>query len=141
MAQTITKGIKALKEEAYQVVEDMSVEEAIALFNSSDDKQNTLDDYVFVDVREAEERNKLGIIPGAFTCPRGMLEFLIDPECPVHNKVFNQDKTYVFYCAHGLRSLYAAKMAAEMGLKPVKNLAGGFAAWAEQSGDIEMPTQ
>ena len=66
-----------------------------------------------------------------------MLEFLIDPECPVHNKVFNQNKAYVFYCAHGLRSLYAAKMAAEMGLKPVKNLARGFAAWAESSGKIE----
>ncbi|MCF7502652.1 rhodanese-like domain-containing protein [Vibrio sp. L3-7] len=137
MAQTITKGIKALKEEAYKVVEDMSVEEAKALFDSSNDQENKLDDYVFIDVREAEERNKLGIIPGAFTCPRGMLEFLIDPECPVHNKVFNQNKTYVFYCAHGLRSLYAAKMAAEMGLKPVKNLAGGFAAWEESSGKIE----
>lgn len=133
MAQVITKGIKALKEEAYQVVEDMTIEEAKTIYNN--------DDYVFVDVREADERRKLGVIPGTFTCPRGMLEFLIDPECPVHNKVFAQDKTYVFYCAHGLRSLYAAKLAHDMGLGPVKNLASGFAAWAENGGAVEPEAQ
>lgn len=126
MSQTITKGIKALKDEAYEVVDDISIQDAKSLYRH--------DDYVFVDVREAEERKKHGVIPGAFTCPRGMLEFLIDPECPVHNKIFAQNKHYVFYCAHGLRSLYAAKQAVEMGLGPVKNLEGGFFAWVESNG-------
>jgi rhodanese-related sulfurtransferase len=129
MPQTITKGIKALQDEAYRVVDDISIAEAKALFND--------DNYVFVDVREAEERQTLGVIPGAFTCSRGMLEFLIDSACPFHNKIFNQDKTYVFYCARGLRSLYAAKTAADMGLTPVKNLAGGFAEWVESGGAVE----
>ncbi|GLR06770.1 rhodanese-like domain-containing protein [Vibrio hyugaensis] len=129
MAQTIIKGIKALAEEARLSVADLSIKDAKALFEN--------EDYVFVDVREADERRKLGVIPGAFTCPRGMLEFLIDPECPAHNKVFAQDKTYVFYCAHGLRSLYAAKQAFEMGLGPVFNLEGGFAAWVKADGEIE----
>lgn len=128
MTQKITKGIKALTQEARRVVDDLTIEQAKLLYKD--------DQYVFVDVREAEERLKLGVIPGAFTCPRGMLEFLIDPECPVHNTVFAQDKTYVFYCAHGLRSLYAAKLATEMGLGPVKNLAGGFAAWVEGNGHV-----
>lgn len=128
MVQKITKGIEALTEEARKTVQDMSIEQAKALYA---DEQ-----YVFVDVREAQEIDKLGLIPGAFTCPRGMLEFLIDPECPAHNKVFTQDKTFVFYCAHGLRSLYAAKLATEMGLNSVKNLAGGFAAWKAASGAV-----
>lgn len=129
MAQKIIKGINELTQEARLVVDDIDVAEAKKLF---------LDEhYVFIDVREAKERHKLGVIPNAFTCPRGMLEFLIDPKCPVHNAVFNQDKTYVFYCAHGLRSLYAAKRASEMGLSTVKNLAGGFAAWVESGGVIE----
>ncbi|UQA51170.1 MULTISPECIES: rhodanese-like domain-containing protein [Vibrio] len=130
MVQKITKGIKELTEEARKTVQDMSIEQAKALY--ADER------YVFVDVREAQEREKQGLIPGAFTCPRGMLEFLIDPECPAHNKVFAQDKTYVFYCAHGLRSLYAAKIASEMGIHSVKNLAGGFAAWQEASGKIQQ---
>ncbi|MEH6358522.1 MAG: rhodanese-like domain-containing protein [Pseudomonadales bacterium] len=130
MPQKIIKGIQALKEEASLVVENIFTEEAKQLYQN--------EDYIFIDVREAEERKAHGIIPGTFTCPRGMLEFLIDPQCAVHNEVFNQDKTYVFYCAHGLRSLYAAKMALDMGLSPVKNLAGGFAAWTENNGAVEQ---
>ncbi|MEM5527866.1 rhodanese-like domain-containing protein [Gammaproteobacteria bacterium AS21] len=129
MVQKMTKNIKTLTEEAYQTVEDISIEQAKALLND--------DAYVFVDVREADERRKLGVIPGTFTCPRGMLEFLIDPEFPAHNPVFAQDKTFIFYCAGGLRSLYAAKLAAEMGIGSVKNLAGGFVAWKEFSGEIQ----
>ncbi|MCL1147937.1 rhodanese-like domain-containing protein [Shewanella sp. 10N.261.52.F9] len=133
MAQNIIKGIQAIAAEAREVVKDINIEQAKALYQN--------DDYVFVDVREASERDKLGVIPGAFTCPRGMLEFLIDPSCPVHNPIFNLDKTYVFYCAHGLRSLYAAKQAHDMGLKPVLNLAGGFAAWQNEQGEIETSTE
>ncbi len=128
MPQKITKGIKMLKEDANLVVKDISIEEA--------QKHYQNEDYIFIDVREADERKALGIIPHAFTCPRGMLEFLIDPDCPVHNDIFNQDKTYVFYCAHGLRSLYAAKTASDMGLSPVMNLTGGFAKWAESDGVV-----
>ena len=124
MSQTIIKGIKELNEDARSTVEEMSIAEAKALYQD--------DNYIFVDVREAAEREEHGVIPGAFTCPRGMLEFLIDPKCPAHNKIFNQDKTYVFYCAHGLRSLYAAKLASEMGLSPVKNLTEGFFGWLKE---------
>lgn len=119
-----------LQNPAYSSGLGISVTEAKEIFKNHN--------YVFVDVREADERKKLGVIPNAFTCPRGMLEFLIDPKCPAHNKVFNQDKTYVFYCAHGLRSLYAAKLALEMGLSSVKNLAGGFASWHENGGEISF---
>ena len=128
MSQTITKGIKTLQEEAYRLVSDISIAEAKTLYNN--------DNYVFIDVREAEERQSLGIIPGAFSCSRGMLEFMIDPASPYHDPVFNQDKTYVFYCARGWRSLFAAKTAADMGLASVKNLADGFALWAESGGEI-----
>lgn len=124
MSQTIIKGIKELNEEARLVVEEMSIAEAKTVYQD--------DNYLFVDVREASEREEHGEIPGAFTCPRGMLEFLIDPKCPAHNEIFNQDKTYVFYCAHGLRSLYAAKMASEMGLSSVKNLTSGFFGWLKE---------
>jgi rhodanese-related sulfurtransferase len=129
MTQKITRGINELTQEARLVVNDIDVARAKDLFLN--------DDYVFIDVREAEERQKLGAIPNAFNCPRGMLEFLIDPKCPAHNKIFNQDKTYVFYCAHGLRSLYAAQLASEMGLFPVKNLVGGFASWLKDGGATE----
>jgi rhodanese-related sulfurtransferase len=129
MMQKIAKGVKALTEEARLVVDDMQIAQAKEIYSD--------DNYIFVDVREAEEREKLGVIPNAFSCPRGMLEFLIDPNFPAHNEIFNQDKTYVFYCKGGLRSLYAAKLAYEMGISSVKNLAGGFDAWLKNDGVVE----
>ncbi|UWQ44648.1 rhodanese-like domain-containing protein [Leisingera aquaemixtae] len=128
MPQTITKGVKALLAEANSLVGTMPVEEA---------KQKVLDEsYVFVDLRDIRELQRTGMIPGAFSCPRGMLEFWIDPDSPYHKPVFNQDKTYVFYCASAWRSALSAKAAMEMGLKPVVHLEGGFTEWAKQGGPV-----
>ena len=40
------------------------------------------DDVQFVDLRDIRELQRDGMIPGAFHCPRGMLEFWVDPESP-----------------------------------------------------------
>jgi hypothetical protein len=48
---------------------------------------------VFVDLRDPRELEREGRMPGAFHCPRGMLEFWIDPESPYAKPVFQQDKT------------------------------------------------
>jgi len=128
MPQTITKGVKTLLEEANAVVETLPVDQAKSLYDSAD--------YVFVDLRDIREIQRGGMIPGAFSCPRGMLEFWIDPDSPYHKDVFNQDKTYVFYCASAWRSALSAKIAQEMGLKPVMHLEGGFGAWVKADGPV-----
>lgn len=128
MPQTITKGIKELLAEANAKVAALPVGEA---------KQKYQDDaYVFVDLRDIRELQRSGMIPGAFSCPRGMLEFWIDPDSPYHKPVFNQDKTYVFYCASAWRSALSARTAMEMGLKPVLHLEGGFGAWVKHGGRL-----
>ena len=67
-----------------------AVEEAKKKLNDSN--------YIFVDIRDFRELKREGKIPGAFSCPRGMLEFWIDPDSPYHKEIFNQNKTYIFYC-------------------------------------------
>ena len=129
MAQTITKGVKALLAEANKVVTTVSIEEAQALLDSPD--------HVFVDLRDIRELKRSGKIPGAFSCPRGMLEFWIDPESPYHKEIFNQDKTYLFYCASAWRSALSAQVAMEMGLAPVAHIAGGFSTWLKADAPIE----
>jgi rhodanese-related sulfurtransferase len=129
MAQTITKGYKALLAEAEAVVETLPVEEAVALSGS--------EDVVLVDLRDPREQEREGVVPGAFHCPRGMLEFWIDPESPYHKPVFAQDKRFVFFCAGGWRSALAAKTAQEMGLTPVAHIRGGFGAWKKAGGPVE----
>ena len=129
MPQNITKGIKALLAEANDIVTTLPVAEAKELVDS--------DDHVFIDLRDIRELRRSGLIPGAFSCPRGMLEFWIDPDSPYHKDEFNQDKTYVFYCASAWRSALSAKVAQEMGLSPVLHLEGGFTEWLKQDGPVQ----
>src|SRR5437868_14104323 len=87
------------------------------------------DDVVFVDLRDVRELEREGMIPGAFHCPRGMLEFWIDPDSPYHKDVFASGKEFVFYCNGAWRSALAADVAQQMGLERVLEMDGGFTAW------------
>ena len=129
MGQKIIKGIKDLLREANQIVSTISVEKCKSIQKNKD--------FIFVDLRDYREILKDGKIPGAYSCPRGMLEFWIDPDSPYHKDIFNLDKTYIFYCASGWRSALAGKISIEMGLKPVLNLEGGFSLWKKHNGTIE----
>ena len=77
-------------------------------------------------IRELERE---GMIPGAFHCPRGMLEFWIDPDSPYYKDVFGSGKEFVFYCNGAWRSALAADTAQQMGLERVVEMDGGFTAW------------
>lgn len=132
MPQQIVKGYRALLDEANAAIRTLSVEEAKALLTSPDVQ--------FIDLRDPRELEREGKMPGAFHCPRGMLEFWIDPESPYAKPVFQQDKTFVFFCAGGWRSALAAKTAQDMGLKPVAHIDGGFSAWKKADGSIESGT-
>jgi rhodanese-related sulfurtransferase len=128
MPQKITTGYKALLAAADSVVESIEAEKAVTLLN--DPK------VVIVDIRDVRELEREGRIPNSFHAPRGMLEFWVDPESPYHKPIFAEDKTFIFHCASGWRSLLAAETLQKMGLQPVLNLRGGFAAWKEAGGQI-----
>ena len=129
MPQTITRGYRALLDDANGKVETVRVEDAIGLHGR--------DDVVLVDIRDPRELERDGRVPGAFHCTRGMLEFWIDPESPYHKPIFAEDKRFVFFCAGGMRSALAAATAQEMGLRPVAHIAGGFGAWKKAGGPVE----
>lgn len=131
MPQTITTSVKSLVEDAEKEIENLSVDEARSLHGR--------DDTVFIDIRDIRELQRDGKMPGAFHCPRGMLEFWLDPQSSYHKPVFAQDKKYVFFCAGGLRSALAAQTAARMGLKPVAHIRGGFGAWKKSGAPVQEP--
>jgi len=130
MPQNITVSAKALCEAAEREIETLAVEDAIKLFGR--------DDVVLVDIRDIRELQREGRVPGAFHCPRGMLEFWIDPQSHYHKPQFAQDKRFVFFCAGGLRSALAAQTARRMGLNPVAHIRGGFGAWKQAGGPVEL---
>lgn len=131
MPRTMKLSAKALVEAAKREILEYSAAEAIALARQPD--------VVLVDLRDPRELEREGRVPGAFHCPRGMLEFWIDPESAYFKPVFGEDKTFVFFCAGGMRSALATKTVQDMGLHPVAHILGGFRAWKEAGGAVELP--
>lgn len=129
MPSKIVNGYKKMLEVANAEVRTLTAEEAVALAGDPN--------VVFVDVRDPRELEREGKITGSFHCTRGMLEFWIDPESPYAKPVFQEDKTFVFYCAAGWRSALSAKLAQDMGLAPVAHIAGGFPAFKAAGGPVE----
>ena len=123
------KGYKALVAEAEAEIESLTPAEAA--------DRAAKGEAVLVDIRDIRELQREGRVPGAEHCPRGMLEFWIDPESPYHKPVFASGKPFVFFCAGGLRSALATKTAKDMGLSPVSHISGGFAAWREAGLPVE----
>jgi rhodanese-related sulfurtransferase len=115
------KGFRQMVDEAKARIKTISLEEAHARLGK--------DDVVFVDLRDVRELEREGMIPGAFHCPRGLLEFWIDPDSPYHKDVFASGKEFVFYCNGAWRSALATDVAQQMGLAPVCEMDGGFTAW------------
>jgi rhodanese-related sulfurtransferase len=129
MTQTITRGIKSMLQEANGEIETMGVADVKAVVERGD--------AILVDIRDPRELEREGRIPGSFSCPRGMLEFWIDPESPYAKPIFQENKKFIFHCASGWRSALAAKTAQDMGLKPVAHLGGGFTAWRDAGEAVE----
>ena len=125
----------ALKKTAAQMVaearariEEIGSTEAIAMLED--------ENVQFVDLRDPRERERTGVIPGAFHCPRGMLEFWVDPESPYFKEVFAQDKKFVFHCASGWRSAISVATLQDMGFDAA-HLKDGFDGWEKAGGPIE----
>jgi rhodanese-related sulfurtransferase len=130
MAQNITLHVDDMVAAAEREIETLAAADAIRLHGSGD--------VTFVDLRDIRELNREGRVPGAFHCPRGMLEFWLDPASKYHKAAFAEDTKFVFFCAGGARSALAAQTAQRMGLKPVAHIGGGFGAWRDAGGPIEM---
>jgi len=129
MPQHINVHASDLIAAAEREIDNLPVADALALHGR--------DDVQFVDIRDIRELDREGKMPGAFHCPRGMLEFWLDPASPYHKDVFSQDKRFVFFCAAGSRSALAAQTAQHMGLRPVAHIKGGFGAWKAAGGPVE----
>jgi len=121
--------LKALLAEANSALDTLDASEAIRLMNAGE--------IVLVDVREEAERREHGAVPGAVAASRGFLEFMADPEGPLHNPLFASGKRLVLFCATGGRSALAGKTLLDLGIDNVAHIRGGFGQWKEAGGATE----
>ncbi|MGB5068407.1 MAG: rhodanese-like domain-containing protein [Albidovulum sp.] len=93
---------------------------------------------VIVDLRDPRERERSGFIPGSFHCPRGMLEFWVDPQSPYFKPIFGEKKKFVFHCASGWRSALSVATLQDMGFDAA-HLKEGFSTWEKHGGPVAFP--
>ena len=125
----LRKGFRQLVDEAKSRITTISLDDAKSRLGQPG--------VVFVDLRDVRELEREGQIPGAFHCPRGMLEFWIDPDSPYYKDVFAPGKQFVFYCNGAWRSALAADVAQQMGMDNVVEMDGGFTAWKNAGLPVE----
>lgn len=129
----ITKGFRALVDEAMAQVKTYSVEEVKAM----------LDDpgIHIVDIRDIRELAG-GTVTGSTHAPRCMLEFWVDPDSPYHKPMWaDESKEFVLFCGAGWRSALAAKTLQDMGMSNVAHIDGGYAEWVRLGGPTETLEQ
>ena len=122
------KRIKDMVAEANEIVSHAAASDMMALHSQ--------EGVTFVDLRDPRELERDGMIPGAFHCPRGMLEFWIDPDSPYAKPQFQSGGRCVFYCAAGWGPALSARAAQEMGLENVWHINDGFSAWKKTGGPV-----
>ncbi len=88
-------------------------------------------DTVFLDVRTAPEV-QMGAIPGSVHVPvDSMREQLVN---------LDKSKSYVVYCAVGIRAYIACRIMKQNGFNNVRNLAGGYTTYRAASGNYTLKT-
>jgi rhodanese-related sulfurtransferase len=125
----LRKGFQKMVDEAKSRIKTLTLDEARA--------KHSRPDVLFVDLRDVRELEREGQIPGAFHCPRGMLEFWIDPDSPYYKDAFAPGKELVFFCNASWRSALAADTAQQMGVEHVSEMDGGFTAWKKAGLPVE----
>jgi sulfur dioxygenase len=95
------------------------------------------DSTLFIDLREAAERARDGIIPSSLHVPYPTLSDAMAKGGLLNAMISGTKREILFYCAHGERSALALKAAHEHGINDANHLGGGFCAWIEAGGTSE----
>jgi len=115
-------------EEANAVVPKMAAADAIAVHKAGD--------ALFIDVRDSSAIDETGTIEGALRVPRGMMEFVADPDMPFHNEALKPDANIYLVCGAGGQAALSGKTLVDMGFSSVTNI-GGIGDWSDAGGPME----
>ncbi len=93
-------------------------------------------DILLVDLREANERAKHGMIEGALHTPYPGIEDSLTPGGMLREVAAATGRRIVFFCAFGERSAMAVAAAKEAGLSNTAHIAGGIDSWKKAGGPV-----
>jgi sulfur dioxygenase len=90
-----------------------------------------------VDLRESNEREKHGVIPGSLHAPYPDLAAHVRRGGMLHELASATGKRVIFYCAFGERSAMAVQAAQDAGLSAACHIQGGIDAWKKACGPLD----
>jgi len=93
-------------------------------------------DTVLIDLREKEERERHGSIPGSLHAPYPELQENISNGGLLHELAESTGRQLLFYCAFGERSAMAVRASQDAGLAGARHIQGGIAAWKKAGGAV-----
>ena len=93
-------------------------------------------DILLVDLREADERTRHGVLPGALHAPYPAISDSLKPGGMLREVANATGRRIVFVCAFGERSAMAVKAATDAGLANAAHLEGGMDAWKKAGGPV-----
>jgi sulfur dioxygenase len=93
-------------------------------------------DIALVDLREQQERERHGTIPGSLHVPYGALQENLGSGGILNELAKSTSKQLLFYCAFGERSAMAVQAAQDSGISAARHIQGGIDAWKKASGPL-----
>jgi len=85
---------------------------------------------VLIDIRSDRQRTADGIVPGAYSVSRNVLEWRLDPACAHRDLLLTRpDSQLVLFCNDGYQSSLTAATVQGFGVSQVTDVSGGFQAW------------
>lgn len=83
-----------------------------------------------VDVRDSADQAAEGLLPGAITIRRSVLEWRLAPTSEWRSFDLHPDAQVIIVCNDGCSSVLAAETLRRLGLRCATDLEGGYRAWA-----------
>jgi glyoxylase-like metal-dependent hydrolase (beta-lactamase superfamily II)/rhodanese-related sulfurtransferase len=93
-------------------------------------------DIVLVDLREPQEQEKHGTIPGSLHAPYSDLQENVGKGGMLYELAAKAGKRVVFYCAFGERSAMAVRAAQDAGITSACHIQGGLDGWKKANGPL-----
>ena len=130
LGQTARLTVDELLAQARQGLDRLSPERLAAALESTSEPGSAVSPLV-IDIRDRDDRERTGMIPGSASIPLIVLEWRCHPTASYsHPAVESFDQPLVMVCNEGYTSSLAAASLRRLGFSNVSDLEGGIEAWA-----------
>ena len=109
----------------------VTAEDAKSMLNQSD--------IALVDLREAQERKRDGVIPGSLHVTYPNVRESLQVDGLLNQLARSSGKRLIFYCSFGWRSAMAVQAAQAAALENARHIDGGMQAWKNAEGPLLRP--